>query len=374
MRIRLSPPDVGADEQRRIALAVDGGWVGLAGPDLIEFERDIGDAIGWTGTVALTSGTVALHLALLTVGVRPGDEVLVSTFTGVAATNAIRHCGARPVFIDSDSVSWNMNPELLAEELALCARRGRPPAAVVVVDGYGQCADFDPIVSACRAHGVPVVEDAAASLGATYRGRPAGSLADIGVMSFGNTIITTSGGGMLLSPSEAVADRVRHLATHSRAWATHGEHDEAGFDHRLSNLLAALGRAQFARLPQFIARRRAINDRYRELLGDVEECHFMPVPDWSGWNGWMSCVVFAVPGVSHRVHNALLSHEIESRPLWQPMHRRPAFADCRSRTDATSDRLFDRGLCLPSGTSLADDQVAEVADVVRTLTRNSVRR
>ena len=374
MRIWLSPPDVGSDEQHRMTQALQGGWVAPAGPDLAAFEADIAEFTGWPGAVALSSGTAALHLALLAVGVQPGDEVLVSTFTFAASANAVRYCGAEPVFIDSDRTSWNMNPELLAEELAEGAARGKLPAAVIVVDLYGQCADYDPIMATCREYGVPVIEDSAEALGATYKDRPAGTLADIGVFSFnGNKIITTSGGGMLVTPDEGVADRVRYLATQARQPAVHYEHTEVGYNYRLSNLLAALGRGQFARLPQFVARRRAINDLYRELLDDVEECDFMPVPDWSGWNGWLSCLVFAVPGVSHRVHNALLGSEIESRPLWKPMHRQPAFAGCRSRVDATSDHIFDLGLCLPSGSALADDQVAEVAALVRSKIRARVR-
>lgn len=374
MRIWLSPPDVGVDEQERMTQAIQGGWVAPAGPDLAAFEADIAAFTGWKGAVALSSGTAALHLALLAVGVQPGDEVLVSTFTFAASANAVTYCGAHPVFIDSDHVSWNMNPELLAEELAECASRGTLPAAVVVVDLYGQCADYDAIMTICREYGVPVIEDSAESLGATYKGRPAGTLADIGIFSFnGNKIMTTSGGGMLLTPDEEIADRVRYLATQARQPAVHYEHTEVGFNYRLSNLLAALGRGQFARLPGFVARRRAINDRYRELLADVEECDFMPVPEWSDWNGWLSCVVFAVPGVSHRVHNALLGSEIESRPLWKPMHRQPAFAECRSRTDATSDHIFDLGLCLPSGSALTDDQVVEVADLVRSKIRGRAR-
>ncbi|CAB4583027.1 MAG: aminotransferase class I/II-fold pyridoxal phosphate-dependent enzyme [Actinobacteria bacterium] len=374
MRIWLSPPDVGSDEQHRMTQALQGGWVAPAGPDLAAFEADIAEFTGWPGAVALSSGTAALHLALLAVGVQPGDEVLVSTFTFAASANAVRYCGAEPVFIDSDRTSWNMNPELLAEELAEGAARGKLPAAVIVVDLYGQCADYDPIMATCREYGVPVIEDSAEALGATYKDRPAGTLADIGVFSFnGNKIITTSGGGMLVTPDEEVADRVRYLATQARQPAVHYEHTEVGYNYRLSNLLAALGRGQFARLPQFVARRRAINDLYRELLDDVEECDFMPVPDWSGWNGWLSCLVFAVPGVSHRVHNALLGSEIESRPLWKPMHRQPAFAGCRSRVDATSDHIFDLGLCLPSGSALTDDQVAEVAALVRSKIRARVR-
>ncbi len=374
MRIYLSPPDVGEIEKEHMNRALDAGWVAPAGPDLAAFENDVADITGWPGAVALSSGTAALHLALLTVGVQPGDDVLVSTFTFAASANAVRYCGANPVFIDSDAGSWNMSPQLLADELADCRKHNRLPTAVVVVDLYGQCADYDPIMAECRELGIPVVQDSAESLGAAYKGRPAGTLGDIGIFSFnGNKIITTSGGGMLLSPSLDVAERVRYLATQARQPSVHYEHTEVGYNYRLSNILAALGRGQLSRLPTFIKRRRQVNEMYRELLADVEECAFMPVPDWSDWNGWLSCAVFAVPGVSHRVHNALVGSEIESRPLWKPMHRQPAFAQCRSRIDGTSDYIFDLGLCLPSGSALTDDQVFEVASIVRSKIRSKAR-
>ena len=375
MRIYLSPPDVGELERDAMNRALEAGWVAPAGPDLAAFEGDIAQFIGWPGAVALSSGTAALHLALLAQDVKAGDDVFVSTFTFAASVNAIRYCGAQPVFIDSERTSWNMSPQLLADALADARKRNRLPAAVMVVDLYGQCADYDPIVAECHELGIPVVQDSAEALGSTYKGRPAGTLGDIGVFSFnGNKIMTTSGGGMLLSPSVQVADRVRYLATQARQPTVHYEHTEVGYNYRLSNLLAALGRGQFTRLPSFVQRRRQINAMYRELLADVEECDFMPVPKWSGWNGWLTCAVCAVAGVSDRVREALLEVEIESRPLWKPMHRQPAFADHHSYIDGTSDQIFDLGLCLPSGSALTDEQVREVADVVRSSIRQKVRR
>ena len=241
-----------------------------AGPELDGFERDVAALTGWPGAVALSSGTAALHLALLVSGVQPGDDVLVSTLTFAASANAVVHCGANPVFVDSERTSWNMDPELLAEALTAAGDRGRLPAAVVVVDLYGQCADYDAIAALCDDHGVALVEDAAEALGATHGGRPAGTLGDIGVFSFnGNKIATTSGGGMVVTPDPAVADRVRHLATQAREPVPHFEHVEVGFNYRLSNLLAAIGRAQLARLPEMIDRRLAIHDRYRGHLADV---------------------------------------------------------------------------------------------------------
>lgn len=374
MRIYLSPPDVGALEREYVDLALEGGWVAPAGPDLTAFEQEVSAITGWTGAVALSSGTAALHLALLAVGVKPGDEVFCSTFTFSATANAIRYCGAEPVFIDSDPNNWNMSPALLADELEAAKQRGKLPSAVVVVDLYGQCADYDPIMAQCRELGIPVVEDAAEALWATYKGRPAGSLADIGIFSFnGNKIITTSGGGMLVTPHRDVADRVRYLSTQARQPVPYYEHTEVGYNYRLSNVLAALGRAQLSRLPQLSKRRLEINALYRELFAEYDECDFMPVPSWSKWNGWLTCLVFADPLVTDRVQEALLSSGIECRPLWKPMHQQPAFEHFRSRTDGTSDFLFERGLCLPSGSALTDEQLHEVVGVVRSKVRLKVR-
>ncbi len=375
MRIYLSPPDVGDLERSHLLRALDEGWVAPAGPDLAALERDIAAMVGLPAAVALSSGTAALHLALLAVGVQPGDEVLVSTFTFAASVNAIRYCGAEPVFIDSDASSWNMSPQLLRDELDRARRSGRLPAAVVVVDLYGQCADYDALLAPCRVLGIPVVEDAAEALGATYRGRPAGSFGDVGVFSFnGNKIITTSGGGMLVSADEALADRVRYLATQAREPVVHYEHAEVGYNYRLSNLLAALGRGQLERLGSFVARRRAVNARYRELLADVAGCRFMPVPEWSGWNGWLTAVTFDAPHLPSAVQHVLADASIESRPLWKPMHQQPVFRRHRACIDGTSDGLFQHGLCLPSGSSLSDAEVDEIAALVTEVVERDHKR
>ena len=368
MKIFLSPPDVGQAEQQAIAAAIASGWSAPAGPDLDAFEQDVSRFIGGNhGAVALSSGTAALHLALLAVGVQPGDEVFLSSFTFAATANAVRYCGAEPVFIDSEPDSWNMSPQLLAEEFDRARRLNRLPRAVVVVDLYGQCADYDAIVGLCLDHGVAVVEDAAEALGATYKGRPAGTLGHVGVFSFnGNKIITTSGGGMLVSNDPAIIDRVRYLSTQARQPVAHYEHHEVGFNYRMSNLLAAMGRVQLQRLPGFIERRLEINARYRSLLGDLPDVGFMPVPEWSGWNGWLTCALFDSHATAVRVREHLAHIGVESRPLWWPMHRQPVFARCRARLDGTSDDLAARGLCLPSGSALTSDQVGLVASTVRT--------
>jgi len=361
-RILLSGPDVGPAERAALLDAFDSGWIAPVGPHLAAFERDVADFIGWPGAVGLSSGTAALHLALLETGVRPDDEVMTSTFTFAATANAVTYCGARPVFIDSECESWNMNPVLLDEALSASRSRGARVGAVVMVDLYGQCADADAIAAVCAAHDVPLIEDAAEALGATYKGRSAGTLGAIGVLSFnGNKIITTSGGGMLVSPSTEVADHARYLSTQARQPTVHYEHHDVGYNYRLSNLLAALGSAQLGRLPGMIERRRAINGRYRAALPELD---FMPVPEWSGWNGWLTCVTFADQATRDDAYSRLGAADIESRPPWKPMHLQPVFADCGAFVDGTSEDLFRRGLCLPSGSALSDDDVERVIAVL----------
>lgn len=365
-RIWLSSPDVGSLERDAIVRAFDSGWIAPTGPEVDAFERDVIALTGWHGAVALSSGTAGLHLALLQVGVGPGDVVLTSTFTFVATANAIRYCGAEPVFIDSETTSWNLSAELVTRAIADLHRQGRRPAAVVMVDLYGQCADVDAIVTACRPLGIPIIEDAAEALGATYRGRPAGTLGDIGVFSFnGNKIITTSGGGMLVTSSVDIAEHVRHLSTQAREPGVHYEHHEIGFNYRLSNLLAALGRAQLQRLPEFISRRREINEHYQAGLTDIESVSFMPHPDWSEWNGWLTCVVVESREKRDAIIAALADDNIESRPLWKPMHLQPVHAQFQSYLDGTSEDLFERGLCLPSSSALTDADVDRVIDRIR---------
>lgn len=370
-RIFLSSPDVGAAEREALLAAFDSGWVAPVGPDLDGFEADLAAVTGWPGAVATSSGTAALHLALLVHGVQPGDDVLVSTFTFAATANAVMYTGATPHFIDSESSSWNMSPTLLAAELAERAAAGRLPAAVVVVDLYGQCADYDEIGPLCAQYGVPLIEDAAEAVLATYKGRPAGTLGACGILSFnGNKIMTTSGGGALISPDVETADRVRYLATQARQPAVHYEHTEVGFNYRLSNLLAAVGRAQLARLPEMSARRHRINEHYRAALGDIAGLEFMPIAPWGddgapgGWNAWLTCVTFDDPAVREAAQEALASADIESRPLWKPIHLQPVFESAPARVDGTSERLFAHGLCLPSGSVLTDAQVERVATIV----------
>jgi pyridoxal phosphate-dependent aminotransferase EpsN len=356
MRIYLSPPDMGTEERELLIEAFDSNWIAPLGPHVDAFEREFAAAVGVPYAVALSSGTAALHLALLVSGVGPGDEVLTSTLTFSATANAITYVGAGPVFIDSERRSWNMDPGLLVEELDACARRGRLPKAVLPVDLYGQCADLEPIRAACRRHGVVLIEDAAEALGASYQGQAAGTLGDLAAFSFnGNKIITTSGGGMLVSSRRDWIDLARQLSTQARDPAPHYQHSRIGYNYRLSNLLAAVGRGQLRLLPDRVAARRATNQAYREQLGQVPGIEFAPEASFGRATFWLTCLTvdpdrFGATREDIRVH--LEKQDIEARPVWKPMHLQPVFAGCRVRGGAVAEELFAKGLCLPSGSSL----------------------
>jgi dTDP-4-amino-4,6-dideoxygalactose transaminase len=352
--------------------------VAPVGPDLDAFEAELAQRCGVPHAVALSSGTAALHLALLQVGVSLGDEVLIPTATFAATANAVVYCGARPCFIDADPVTWQMSPDLLAAELANRRRTGQAmPAAVITVDLYGACADYDAILTICGEFGVPVVEDAAEALGATFAGRPAGSFGAAGVLSFnGNKIITTSSGGALLCHDAGAAERARYLATQARRPVAHYEHTEIGFNYRLSNLLAAFGRGQLLTLEERIARRRAIQNRYREGLAGVPGLSFPVLGPEATTNAWLTCITLE-PGIStlkpDELRVQLEAQNIESRPLWKPMHAQPVFRANRARLDGTADRLFATGLCLPSGSGMSDDDLERVIDSVRAALANPHR-
>jgi dTDP-4-amino-4,6-dideoxygalactose transaminase len=365
----LSPPHVGELERQLLLAAFDSNWIAPTGPDLGAFEQELAAYVDLPHAVALSSGTAALHLALVAVGVEPGDDVIVSDLTFAATANAVVYAGARPVFIDSDAATWNMDPDLLAEELDARARHGRLPSAVIVVDLYGQCASWDRISEICRAYEIPTIEDAAESLGATYRGRSAGALADLGVFSFnGNKIITTSGGGMLVGRSGEHIERVRYLSTQARQPVAHYEHVDIGFNYRMSNLLAALGRGQLRNLPERVAARRDVNARYRAELTGIPGLEFMPVADHGEPNHWLT-VVTIDPEVTgrtpHELVRILLAQDIEARPAWKPMHLQPVFAGAEVRGGSVGAEVFATGLCLPSGSSLTIEQQTRVVDALR---------
>jgi dTDP-4-amino-4,6-dideoxygalactose transaminase len=373
--IYLSPPHVGDVERKLLLEAFDSNWVAPVGPDLDAFERQVADYVEVGYAVALSSGTAALHLALQAAGVQRGDTVLVPSFTFAATANAVAYLGARPVFLDSSADTWNVDPGLVAEELRRCARLGRLPAAVVTVDMYGQCADYDRLLECCAEHGVPLIEDAAEALGATYRGRPAGGFGLAGVLSFnGNKIITTGGGGMLLTDDGRVAERARYLATQARDPVPHYEHRAVGYNYRLSNLLAAVGRGQMMTLDERVTARRDTARFYRAALGDLPGVEFMPVAGYGEPNWWLTCVLVDAAAFGTGpgdIRRRLAGLGVEARPAWKPMHLQPAFRGCEMRGGAVCEGLFRRGLCLPSGSSLTDAERRRVVDAVRGTPRAS---
>ncbi len=365
-RLFLSPPDVGDTERQLLLDAFDSNWIAPLGPHVDAFEQEFAATLGVPDAVALASGTAALHLALLLLGVADGDDVLLPTLTFVAAANAVRYVGANPVFVDSEPSTWNIDPALVAEELDARAASGRLPAALVGVDLYGQCASWGPLADVCAAHGVPMVDDAAEALGATYRGGPAGTFGAAGAFSFnGNKVITTSGGGMLVSEDADFVARARHLATQAREPAPHYEHSVVGFNYRMSNLLAALGRGQLRHLDEKVARRRAIKRRYRERLDGTPGIGFMPDAPDSEPTNWLTVVTvdeleFGASPTAIREHLEAL--DIEARPAWKPMHLQPVFSGSPVRGGRVAEEIFRTGLCLPSGSAMSDDDVDRVVD------------
>jgi dTDP-4-amino-4,6-dideoxygalactose transaminase len=367
-RVYLSPPHVGAEERRLLLEAFESNWIAPVGPHLDRFEKEFAERLDLPGAVALSSGTAALHLALHIVGVSTGDEVLTSTLTFAATANAITYLGARPVFLDSTAGTWTMDPDLLEEELDACARRGRLPKAVMAVDLYGQCADYERLLAACGKYDVPLVADASEALGATYRGEQAGRFGEMAAFSFnGNKIITSGGGGMLVSKRTDWLARARYLATQARDPAPHYQHSEIGFNYRMSNLLAAVGLGQLHNLDQRLAQRRANNEYYRRQFASLAGIEVMPEASYGRSNCWLTCITVD-PGrfgaTREDLRKQLELCDIESRPVWKPMHMQPAFAGCRVRGGSVSARLFERGLCLPSGSSLTQRERERVVDAI----------
>lgn len=357
---------MGERERDLLLDAFDSNWIAPLGPHVNAFEQEFAEKVGASHAVALSSGTAALHLSLRLLGIQPGDEILTSTLTFVATANSISYVGAKPVFIDSDHQTWNIDPNLLGEELKRCAERGKLPKAVVTVDVNGQCCDYDAIRELCNRYEVPIVEDAAEALGASYKGTPAGNFGVAGCFSFnGNKIITTSGGGMLVTESEEWAAHARHLATQARDPAPHYEHSEIGHNYRLSNLLAAIGRGQLSVLDNRVQRRREIFDTYVQQLSDCPGIRFMPEPEGYYSTRWLTAITIDPQrfGVDREiVRMALESENIESRPIWKPMHMQPVFRDCRSVISGVSESLFRDGLCLPSGSSMSDEDQRRTID------------
>jgi dTDP-4-amino-4,6-dideoxygalactose transaminase len=361
-RVLLSPPDIGELEEEYVLAAMRSGWIAPAGPAVDAFEAEIAERCGVPYAVAVSSGTAALHLALIALGVGPGDLVAVPTLTFAATANAVVYTGAAPVFVDVDPRSGNLDPYLLERA---CAEHRL--AAVLPVDLLGRCADYDELLLICERYGVPMIEDSAEALGSTYRGRPAGSFGVAGVLSFnGNKIMTTSGGGMLLTHDVAIADRCRYLSTQARQPVPHYEHRDIGYNYRLSNLLAALGRAQLRRLDDMISRRRALRDAYTKLFSSVEGVSVLGADDPEA-NCWLTAIVVD-PGAAGWPAPDLAAHlaadQIETRPIFKPMHRQPVFAGARSVLSGAAEVLFADGLTLPSGSTLGELPKRRVFDSI----------
>jgi pyridoxal phosphate-dependent aminotransferase EpsN len=367
-RLHLSPPELGGQELEFVRDAFASNWIAPLGPHVDAFEREFADAVGARHAAALSSGTAAIHLALRLSGVRRGDEVLCSTLTFVASANPIAYEGGAPVFVDSDERSWNVDPALLAGELDAAARRGRLPRAAVVVDLYGQCADLDPIRAACDRHGVSLIEDAAEALGATYQGASAGTRGRAGAFSFnGNKIITTSGGGMLVSDDAEFIRQARFLASQGKDPAPHYEHSRLAYNYRLSNVLAALGRGQLRTLAEKVRRRRQNFEFYRRALGALPGVRFMPEAPYGTCTRWLTAVLFdpeEFGATREDVRLRLEADEIEARPVWKPLHLQPLYSACRRVGGGVAERLFERGLCLPSGSGMTEADLTRVVEVV----------
>ena len=364
-RIYLSPPHLGGAERSFVADAFDSNWIAPLGPNVDGFERDLQSYTGAAHAAALSSGTAALHLALILLGVTAGDEVVCSSFTFSASANPILYQGATPVFIGSEADTWNLDPDVLATALEDRQARGKLPKAVIAVHLYGMPAKMREIVATCERYGVPLIEDAAEALGSTYDGQAMGTFGALGVLSFnGNKIITTSGGGALISDNADWIEKARFLATQARDPAPHYQHSHVGYNYRLSNVSAGIGRGQMQVLDERVAARRANQRRYEAFFADYSGVSPLSEPDGMFSNRWLVTVLVdpaKTGGVTREdLRLALGADNIEARPLWKPLHLQPIFEGYPYYGDGLSERLFDQGLCLPSGSSLSDEEFARV--------------
>lgn len=371
-RIWLSLAHMGGQEQQFIQEAFDTNWVVPLGPNVDGFEKDLEQFLGENKhIVALSAGTAAIHLGLIQLGVEPGDEVICQSFTFSASANPIKYLGANPIFVDSEPETWNMDPELLRVAIEdRITKTGKKPKAIIPVHLYGMPAKMDEIMAIANEFEIPVLEDAAEALGATYKGQKCGTFGEFACLSFnGNKMITTSGGGALVCRTGEEAKRTKFFATQARDNAPHYQHSHIGYNYRMSNICAGIGRGQMMVLEDHIARRREINGLYRELLKDVPGISFHTNPSEAfASNYWLTCIVVnpEVAGFTlEDIRLAMDAANIETRPLWKPMHLQPVFANCVFYGDGTSERLFTDGLCLPSGPTLTDEDIERVAGVIR---------
>jgi pyridoxal phosphate-dependent aminotransferase EpsN len=367
--ILLSTPHMGERELEFIREAFDTNWIAPVGPHVEAFETEFCQIIGSKHAAAVSSGTAALHLALRLVGVEPGDEVFCSTLTFIASANPIKYLGAKPVFIDSDRISWNMDPNLLQEALEKRAKLSKLPKAVILVHLYGQSADLEAILKTCQNYEIPLIEDAAESLGATYQGQSPGTFGRFGIFSFnGNKIITTSGGGMLVAEEPEAIAKARFLSTQARDLAAHYEHSEIGYNYRLSNVLAGIGRGQLLVLQDRVAARRNNFERYYQALKNLPGIEFMPEASYGTCTRWLTCITIepTLAGIDREeIRLELAQQNIETRPVWKPLHLQPVFQDCECIGGAIAENLFQTGLCLPSSSSLTETEINRVIEAIK---------
>lgn len=371
-QILLSTPHMGESELDFVQQAFTTNWIAPLGPNVDAFESEVAELVGVKHGVAVSSGTAAIHLSLRLLDVGPGDTVFCSSLTFAASVNPIMYQGAGPVLIDSEPESWNMSPLALERALAEASINNRLPKAVIVVNLYGQSANMDPIVELCAAYGVDIIEDAAESLGAKYKGQASGSFGRMGIFSFnGNKIITTSGGGMLITNEPELSERARFLATQARDPAPHYQHSTVGYNYRMSNILAGVGRGQLRVLSERVAARRSVFDLYKRELADVSWLELMPEPDWSFSTHWLTAGTIRTDVRNLRSMDVIsrLSEElIEARPVWKPMHLQPVYVDAPyypHHNSSVSDGLFERGICLPSGSNMTESQLEHVISVIK---------
>ena len=376
-RIFLSPPHMGAEEIDNVLAAFESNYIAPLGPQVDAFEKEFCERVGITHALALNSGTSALHLALCYLGIGPGDEVIAPSLTFIGGVSPVLYRGANLSFIDSDRTSWNIDPDLLHEELIERNKKNSLPKAVICTDIYGQCADYDRITGISSDYDIPVLIDAAEALGAMYKDRSAGKAGKAAIYSFnGNKIITTSGGGMLASEDRSLIDHARFLSQQARDPAPHYEHTKIGYNYRLSNILAAIGRGQLKVLSERVKKKRWIFDYYQNTLTDVPGIEFMPEATNGKCNRWLTVVLISPELYGNdreAVRLALEEQNIESRPLWKPMHLQPVFKGYSMRGGSVSEDLFKKGLCLPSGTAMSAEDIDRVVDVIRNVHQASIR-
>ena len=369
-KIYLASPHMSDEgyEQEFVKKAFDTNWIAPLGPNVTNFEKEVCEKVGIGYAAALVSGTAAIHMALRACGVGEGDIVLCQSLTFSATANPIIYEKAIPVFIDSDYETWNMSPKYLEEALIKYPNA----KAVIVVHLYGLSADMDIIVELCKKYNVTLIEDAAESLGTTYKGKYTGTFGDYGILSFnGNKIITTSGGGMLLSNNQERIEKVRFWSTQARDNARHYQHSELGFNYRMSNVVAGIGRGQLKVLDKRVEKKQYIHNYYKENLKDIKDIEFMPINDWNSPNCWLTSVILKGDVKPIDIIEALEKENIESRPLWKPMHKQPFFEKYDYIGSNVSENIFNNGLCLPSDTKITDEQLNQITSIIRGLCQNA---